>query len=638
MLDPHDRGLLSDQVLPPEGFQCTDALICTYSLDLAALAGIPLALLRIDPGTLGDDTAARIAAISAVREWSPRLTVVCQAGAIYVPAEWRDAYLWLEDTVVQVSPKADPRRPAVFHPKLWLLRFQRDEEVRYRLLVLSRNLTYDRSWDVVTRLDGCLTSRQNKIRANAPLVDFLEALGGEELPVVGADAKHHLRRRDDFARELWTVQFAPEDKGQTFAFWPLGVGKHRHSSLAEALTGRKSPFFEWASRYQKRSNRRMLVVSPFLSEGMIKALDHAPFPTILISRQDALDEVAAHLPQTWLENPQDPRVYEFLDALSCEDAPLSGLHAKLWVADDGHQAHIWTGSANATDAAFTRNVEFLLQLSGARGALGIDSVKGPKGMEPLIAPYVPQPAELDAEAIALRQQQRELGWTLTHLLANGHLRTRIDSSGEKHWDLSVSMTGPALMLGSDPVHWRALPITLAANRATMGTENTRRYSDLALHELSLFWAVTLTIPGTELRAEATVRLEPAGELPSFQSRESAAVARHLNDPGSLALYVEYLLAGGGSELARRLRRQRSRGAKAKRGGGNASPPLFETLLFALAEQPAALGDVVELLESAELDSTEGARRLREDADFQHIWAAFRQAQQALSPELASHGS
>ena len=45
---------------------------------------------------------------------------------------------------------------------------------------------------------------------------------------------------------------------------------------------------------------------------------------------------------------------------------LTGLHAKLYVADRGWKTHIWTGSANATDAAFKHNVEFLVELRGPR--------------------------------------------------------------------------------------------------------------------------------------------------------------------------------------------------------------------------------------------------------------------------------
>ena len=48
--------------------------------------------------------------------------------------------------------------------------------------------------------------------------------------------------------------------------------------------------------------------------------------------------------------------------------PARDLHAKLYVADDGWNAHLWTGSANATDAAFgeNENVEFLVQLTGKK--------------------------------------------------------------------------------------------------------------------------------------------------------------------------------------------------------------------------------------------------------------------------------
>ena len=47
----------------------------------------------------------------------------------------------------------------VFHPKFWLLRYLPQDSggpARYRLLVLSRNLTYDRSWDTMLRLDASL--------------------------------------------------------------------------------------------------------------------------------------------------------------------------------------------------------------------------------------------------------------------------------------------------------------------------------------------------------------------------------------------------------------------------------------------------------------------------------------------------
>src|ERR1035438_845973 len=50
---------------------------------------------------------------------------------------------------------------------------------------------------------------------------------------------------------------------------------------------------------------------------------------------------------------------------------LHGLHAKLFVSDDGWYSHVWTGSANATIAAFERNVEFMVHLTGKKSSCGI---------------------------------------------------------------------------------------------------------------------------------------------------------------------------------------------------------------------------------------------------------------------------
>src|SRR5580700_5687317 len=56
-------------------------------------------------------------------------------------------YGLLESSVVQVTAP----HGGVFHPKIWVLRFKRAghvEDVVLRVLILSRNLTGDRSWDL----------------------------------------------------------------------------------------------------------------------------------------------------------------------------------------------------------------------------------------------------------------------------------------------------------------------------------------------------------------------------------------------------------------------------------------------------------------------------------------------------------
>ena len=78
---------------------------------------------------------------------------------------------------------------------------------------------------------------------------------------------------------------------------------------------------------------------------------------------------------------------------SGESIPDAGLHAKLYVADAGREARVWTGSANATSAAFGRNVEFLVELTGRKQDIGIDTLfsrrDGIIGLRDLLVPFVP---------------------------------------------------------------------------------------------------------------------------------------------------------------------------------------------------------------------------------------------------------
>ncbi len=641
MLDPHDRGLLSAHLLAPEGFRFTDALICTYSLDLTALAGVPLSMLQIEPQSLGDDKAARIAAIGAIRELAGRFTVVCQAAAIHVPPEWRDVYLWIESMVVQVSPKTGRSEKAVFHPKVWLLRFAGEEDaylgvVRYRLLVLSRNLTYDRSWDVCTRFDGEVQARQNRIAKNGPLVEFVQALGANGIPFVGKVDAKHTARRDLFARELRVVRFGNVDEHVSdWEFFPLGIAGHP-SPLSSLFKGGRGPFQSWAKGADARAKRNLLVVSPFISDGIVKALADAKFGSRLISRRDSLDQVAQSIPADWLaqDDAADARVREFSELTGADASPLSGLHAKLWIADDGHEAHVWLGSANATVAAFTRNVEFLVRLTGMKSRFGIEALGGADGMGPLTVCYMksdtPETEEMKLER-KRRAKQEKLGWLLMNLAVQREFEAHVDAPAEgNRWALALRTTrNCGFELDGEAVSWSARPITLRPSQQIFPVQDEVRYVDLDLHELTCFWSIKLSIPDQpgqpDLIAEATVRMEAQGPWPAMAKRESALVSRHLNDAESLTLYLEFLLAGGDKDIGRAVRRQRKRGGDANKGRVEPARPLFETLLLALATRPQDFGQAIELIEQVDAEGND----LRKDPRFQRIWAAFREARDIL---------
>jgi hypothetical protein len=133
--------------------------------------------------------------------------------------------------------------------------------------------------------------------------------------------------------------------------------------------------------------KRILVMSPFVSPGILQGLLAIGTENIAISRAESLDELN---PRTlrklkgntrffFMENEAErpEEGYEEHDIEEPTLTDLTGLHAKLIIAEDGSKADVLTGSANATNAAFSgRNIEFVVKLSGRRGKVGINALLG----------------------------------------------------------------------------------------------------------------------------------------------------------------------------------------------------------------------------------------------------------------------
>lgn len=152
MLNPSvDRLDYGEKLQAPEGFQLSYAVATSYSLELDTLLCLPLALSL--NGTLeGNPHGGKLAALEGIRQLKGRLKVFFQQGNIKVPSTFTPLFTLLEPCLVPMVPSGGF---SSFHPKIWLLRFTNDtRQVRYRLLVLSRNLTFDRSWDLAVALEG----------------------------------------------------------------------------------------------------------------------------------------------------------------------------------------------------------------------------------------------------------------------------------------------------------------------------------------------------------------------------------------------------------------------------------------------------------------------------------------------------
>ena len=171
MLNPDVRSLYTTAVTPPSGYVFDQALATTYSLDPAAL----LSLLTTP--ALANRTSAKsvdpILLLESLQRLAGRFSIYVDQAGIKPPSSSNVLYGLLESMVTPVKAP----RGGVFHPKLWVIRFLQpgiDEPPLLRLLILSRNLSFDRSWDISLQLEGKPGGRY--IRANRRLGEFLQTL------------------------------------------------------------------------------------------------------------------------------------------------------------------------------------------------------------------------------------------------------------------------------------------------------------------------------------------------------------------------------------------------------------------------------------------------------------------------------
>ncbi len=148
-LTPQDRSLLLESLRPPEDYQLDVAIGTTYSLDLVAMMVAPVGftLFDVDPNDSSFLQRDPLEIIEAVRRHAEQIVLFHEAGRIAVPRHFRPLLTYLEGRTIAVTA---PKKNRAFHPKVWVIRYvNASGSVRYRLICLSRNLTFDRCWDTI---------------------------------------------------------------------------------------------------------------------------------------------------------------------------------------------------------------------------------------------------------------------------------------------------------------------------------------------------------------------------------------------------------------------------------------------------------------------------------------------------------
>lgn len=599
------------------------AIGTTFSLDLLALTTIPLALTGRDFLTDDSMTTDKLALLHGIRSMAGRMSIFCNAGQIKVPSRQQPLFGYLENSVFEVTA---PNETGVFHPKLWVVRYSGNEGTIYRVICSSRNLTFDRSWDCVLMLEGLLTDRKRPFGMNSPLSDFVGCLPQlvlrNQLPVEAAD------RIRQFSEELRIVSFEDPDDLKLEAFHPLGIKGHT-----------KLPF--------RALRDRVLIVSPFLAENPASVLEKECADCIIISRSEELDALKEDVLQQYsekyvlnslIENAAGTAELQSSETkgVSREDTALRGLHAKIYVSDDGWNSRLWIGSANATTAAFTKNVEFLVELSGKKSLVGIDAIldgtKESIGLRNILQEYQRVPVETDDAS--WRKQFDEKVLFLRNEMSRVDLKAAIAQEGEQYrLTLELQFSSPE-KLKPPGVQWSCWPITCDAScqQLLRIDELTERldFGRLPLDMLTEFFAFQLHVTIAERSGDCSFVLRAPMSF-SRAKREEALLRRIIQNENDLLRYL--LLSSADEAFPIESRPKKDAEAVGYFGSGAVvEQALFETLTACLSNEPHKLHEFEKLMtEIQETESICGGISSR----FTDLWAVIADASRSLRGE---HGS
>jgi hypothetical protein len=597
VLDPYDRRLLVEAVHPPEDHSLDCAVVTSFSLDLEAMLAIPLALSL--PATDGEPrTADPLTLLDALRRHAGNLHVFCQADGIQVPSRHHLLFSALEESVVPVRPPAG----LCFHPKVWVLRFLGPSgKVLYRVLCNTRNLTFDRSWDLMLALEGQVHETDGGRETVGPLVALLDSLPAMALRTLGPRASAAL---GVIGRELTRVRFDLPAPFESLRFWASDVEGSPPWPFPEAAD-------------------RVLVISPFVGAAALRRLTRKSGRHVLISRPDSLEGLSAEdlraFDKVYILDPTaETPVAE--DAGSQGDS-LNGLHAKLYVMERGARASVWVGSANATEAAFGGNVEVLAELQGPRTRCGVDAIlasrKGMTSFVDLLQPYRPPetPGEKNGD---LARVEGWFGEARQALLA-APVTARASSHDTDRHVLALVLTDGATIDFPKEVEVTCWPIMLAETRARPIKPGARGviadFGAVTFEALTTFYAFRLRASSGRVNETTTFVLSlPLAGQPS--DRTQRILKSLLKDRHAVLRYLLLILAPPAMESL----------PPTTGTGGDASdllpwsgrgPGLLERLLAALVGSPSRLEDVARLLKDLDSDNTGGRDLLPEG--FQSVW-------------------
>jgi len=597
MLSPNTRSLYTEALCPPPGFIFDQAIATTFTLDPSLALSLPVHLALAERKTPEETELLKL--LESLRRLSGRFNLYVDQTGMKVPISAKGNVLFgLLETMV--TPVKAPHG-GVFHPKIWIIRFVQpdmDEPALLRMLVLSRNITYDNSWDISLRLEGKPGTRN--IAENNPVAEFLKRLPS----FCPQGLSHHQKQQLAlFSGEIHKTEWELPEGFERISFDVLGI--------------QNKP-------WSPPKSKRMAVVTPFLTEGALAWLGKRTDKIeAVISRPEEIDKLqkeTVKLGERW---------YTLDDAALSEDGEetdsqdLPGLHAKIYLIEKGWWTKLYLGSTNATNAALleNRNIEILVELAGKTSRVkGIDALlSDEEGLGKVLTPYEPEESVETPDEETLKDQK--LLEATKRALAEAGLGITC-KPGENEWILLLRSRQPIDLEGISQI--KAWPITMSEGSASdvmsladSGEAVLRGVSTVSVTGLIAF---EFTTAKKNLKTRMVLPL-PVNNLPL--NREDEIYKLVVNNKDGFLRYLLLLLGDYEGGILSDIKK--TSGKNSFKNGGNPAPestPILEELVRAYSRNQEKLQDVESVIRRLTRDKTTDTVIPQEFLD---LWEVFRRA-------------
>jgi len=533
-----NRLNMGEMLHPEPDYRLEFAVGLTYSMDLEALLGIPVSLGMMDDLD-SEHMKNPFFLLEALRKSSDKIAVFCNRGSIKVPKEYRDVFTLLGQSIFEVGIEGGS-----FHPKVWFVKYVNNEGSSYfKVITLSRNLTFDRSLDVAVELTGHVGVDINE--TNRPLSELLLFVSQQ------ADTTKGIKIKSMAEEILKVTAFEGLDQIDNVSF--------HHFHVSPKSTDPVALFLDALS---------LIVVSPFLTESVIKQITTRPNDTCLITRKSSITkDVFESFDEVYIV--KDGVIDDdLLEENTVENLPKRDIHAKIFFKGSYEGNFLYFGSLNATYKAFHNNVEFLVGLKLKPRFRSYYSIKDE------LVKTEPCPFErLDDFDASLTPENEDNVTSLSDvLLALG--KAKVINVDDKY---QIKITCEKL---DEPASIR--PITNP--HAFVPLEKTTLLDNLRLMDLTEFYVVRRN------KEDIVVKIETKG-IP-VDERDNLIYQSVINNKGGFLAYISFMLTDNYAEvILEQDAFYESQRILGKQGTNQTPSALYERLLKAVISDPAKIADI-----------------------------------------------